>query len=121
MKRFALPMLMVGIAVFGMSAVASAHPGHGGGPGHSHGQSSNYYGQSRCGSGYGNYNQGYQSSYYVQPRRSSGYGYSGYGNSYNQYGNGYSQYGNGYNQYNQGHNHGGIRLRTGSFGFGLGH
>lgn len=105
MKRFALPALLVAAAFFTFNSTASAHPGHGGGPGHSHGGGyGSYYGPSYgygggCNSGYRGYGSYRRSSgYYLQPR----------------------SYGNfGHQHHNHGYNSGGLRIRTGNFGFGI--
>ena len=112
MKRFALPALFVAAAFFAFNSTASAHPGHGGGPGHSHGGGGygSYYGQSygggSCRSGGFGYSP-YRSNYYrSQPR-----GFGNYGNSYHNHGHNHA--------HNHGYNSGGLRIRTGSFGFGI--
>lgn len=112
MKRFALPALFVAAAFFAFNSTASADHGHGGRPGHSHGGGGygSYYGQS-YGGGSGCNSRGFGSSYHRGNYFNQSRSYRNYGRQYHN---------RGFNRgFNRGYNQGGIRIRTGNFGFGL--
>ncbi len=111
MKRIALPAMLVAVAFFGVSSTASAHPRHGGGPGHSHGNRGGFnssFAPGGCyggGGGYGSYSRR-STTYFVQPRSYNNFGYQSFGNGYRN---------RSFNRYNQS----GLRLRSGGLNIGL--
>lgn len=100
MRYTLMTVFLFGAALFGAATTASAHPGHGGGPGHfhSHNHGSVIIYRSNFVSPY--YFNNYSNFYYQQPvilHRRHLHGHNGL------------------------HNHGGLFIRTGGIRFGIHH